>query len=593
MRFEAFWKGGRQLARHEQIVLSVVAIIVGVVVAYAAIGFRAAIGGVQWLGFGFADEAVFSQVALLPWWQIMAVPAVGGLLVGLFLQYVMPGGRPQAVAQVIEANALHNGRMSLKEGLYAAAISVTSLGAGASAGREGPMVHFGASIASSVAERLHLSASLSRTILGCGVAAAVAASFNAPIAGVFFALEVVIGHYALSAFAPVVIASVAATVICRAHLGEQPAFILPAFEMGSLWEYPAFLLLGAVCAVVAMLFMWSIMVADRAVTRVPTPLWTKPLVGGLLVGLVAIQFPQILGVGYEATDAALKELFPLWLLLALIVVKTAMTAVSLGCRFGGGVFSPSLFIGAMTGGAFGIIAASVFPELAADGGVYAIVGMSAVAAAVLGAPMSTILIVFELTGDYSITIAVMVATSTATVIVQQVLGRSFFHWQLANRGLDLRGGRARHLLQALVVRQVIAGGYQLIDEETSLGEIKLAFRKRPDDALLVVGEGKRLTGAIALTELNQVAFDPGLEDLLTAHDIARPDPSTVTADDSLEDALAQMEGLGEDFLVVVDDAEAKRVTGVIYHTAVLRALNRALLEAQAEEHDEFRRRAEP
>ena len=278
-------------------------------------------------------------------------------------------------------------------------VSAASLGVGASAGREGPMVHLGASLASALAHRLELSPNLSRTILGCGVAAAVAASFKAPIAGVFFALEVVIGHYALSTFAPVVVASVAGTVISHIHLGELPAFILPAYEIVSAWEFPAFFLLGGVSAVIAMIFMWSIIVADDVVERVPVPGWLKPAAGGLVVGAVAIAFPQILGVGYGATDAALKELIPLTLLIALIALKVVMTAVSLGCRFGGGVFSPPLFIGAMTGGAFGIIATGVFPELAAHHGAYAMVGMSAVAAAVLGAPISTILIVFELTGD--------------------------------------------------------------------------------------------------------------------------------------------------------------------------------------------------
>jgi len=585
MALNALPKAWHRIARHDQVVLSILAVVVGVVVAYAAILFRLAIAGVQFAGFGFADESVHQKAALLPWWQILLVPTVGGLCVGLFLKYVMPGGRPQGVAHVIEASALRGGRMSLKDGIGAAIVSAFSLGVGASAGREGPMVHFGASLAATVAGFLKLNQNLSRTILGCGVAAAVSASFNAPIAGVFFALEVVVGHYALSAFAPVVVASVAGTIVAQIHLGELPAFVLPPSQIVSFLEFPAFLLLGVVAAVVAMIFMWSIMVADHVVGEIKVPEWLKPAAGGLVVGAVAIQFPHILGVGYSATDAALRELFPLGLLILLIVLKTAMTAVSLGCRFGGGVFSPSLYLGAMTGGAFGLIAAMIFPDLASSQGVYSLVGMSAVAAAVLGAPISTILIVFEMTGDYKVAIAGMVATATASVIVHQVLGKSLFHWQLERRGLKLRGGRARHLLQALAVRHVMSEDFHLVPESTTIGGLKRMIRGLPTGEFVVTDAENRLIGTFAFDDLREVAFDPAVDQLVNARDIAHENAPVVTPDDDLEQVLRTMEFAGEDHLAVVEDLEESRVIGIVRHRDVLRALNQALLEAQAEEHD--------
>jgi CIC family chloride channel protein len=577
-----------RLSHHEQVVLSLLAVVVGIVVAYAAIGFRLAIGGVQWLGFGFTTEIVFEKAALLPWWQLLLVPTLGGLAIGLFLEYVMPGRRPQGVSHVIEANALKGGRMDLKEGFAAAAVSAASIGVGASVGREGPVVHFGAAIASNVAYRLRLSQGLSRTILGCGVAAAVSASFNAPIAGVFFALEVVIGHYALSAFTPVVIASVAGTVIARIHLGEAPAFIVPAQQIASFLEFPAFLLLGIVSAGIAMIFMWSIIYADHVVGRIRMPEWLKPATGGLLIGAVAIEFPHVLGVGYGVTDAALKHALTLELLLALLVLKTAATAVSLGCRFGGGVFSPSLFVGAMTGGAFGLIAAKIFPELASEQGAYSLIGMSAVAAAVLGAPMSTILIVFELTGDYKTTIAVMVATATASIIVQQALGKSFFHWQLEQRGLNLRGGRARHLLQTLTVRNVMTAEFNLVAESRTIGQIKAMMADLQPGEFIVTDAGGRLVGTFGFADLKEIAFDPALDELVNARDVAHERSPVVTPDEDLERALRLMEVAHEDQLAVVEDLDDQRVVGIVYHKDVLRALNHALLEAQAEEHDERR-----
>ncbi|MDP7547718.1 MAG: chloride channel protein, partial [Alphaproteobacteria bacterium] len=406
--------------------------------------------------------------------------------------------------------------------------------------------------------------------------------------GVFFALEVIVGHYALSAFAPVVIASVAGTVICRAHLGEQPAFLLPQFGVNSAWEFPAFMVLGAVCAVIAIIFMWSIFYAERVVDSLPIPPWLKPAAGGLAVGAIAVEFPHILGVGYEATDAALNELLPLWLLICLIVLKTAATAISLGCRFGGGVFSPSLYVGAMTGGAFGIIAASVFPDLAASHGAYAIVGMSALAAATLGAPISTILIVFELTGDYQITVAVMLATSIATVIVQQAQGRSFFHWQLENRGLNLRGGRARHLLQTLTVRDVLAKDFDKIPERTSIAEIKTMFSRLPHGTFVVVDGDDKLVGTISFADLKHIAFDSNLDSLINARDVAHTQAPAPALDDTLEEVLAVMDVSGEEHLAVVAAAGDRSVMGIVHHGDVLRAYNRALLQAQAEEHDEAR-----
>jgi len=581
----ARWRG---FIRNDQFVMAVVAVVTGVVVAYAAILFRLGIGGVQWLGFGFSDESVMTKVAALPWWQVLLVPTAGGLAVGLLLHFLMPGRRPQGVANVIEAMALRNGRMDLKDGLSAALVSVCSLGAGASAGREGPVVHLGASIASAVAQRLGLSPNLARTLLGCGVAAAVSASFNAPIAGVFFALEVIVGHYALSAFAPVVIASVAGTVVTRIHLGSLPAFDLPPFAIVSLWEFPAFVLLGLLCALIAAVFMWSAFFAERIADRVDAPIWLRPAVGGLLVGTIAIGFPHVLGVGYEATDAALREALPLWLLLALIPLKTLATAITLGARFGGGVFSPSLYLGAMTGVAFGIIAAWVFPDQAATAGAYGIVGMGALAAAVLGAPISTILIVFELTGDFKMTIAVMVATSIATVVVQQLVGRSFFHWQLENRGLNLKGGRARHLLQTLTVRDVLAQDYERVPQETSVRQIKSMFQRLPHWTFVVVDAEERYVGTLSFADLKHIAFDSDLDHLVNARDIAHSHAPMLLPDETLEGALAVMDVSGEEHLAVIDNRQNRRVIGVIHHKDVLRAYNRALLEAQAEEHDEVR-----
>ena len=361
---------GLWFARNEQLVLSILAAIIGVVVAYGAIGFLSLITLLQELTFTtdltFASilERIYLFSSNLPWWHVMLVPTVGGFLIGLFLKFVMPGGQAQGVAQVIEAGALRGGHIGLDRGLAAATVSAATLGFGASAGREGPMIHLGGAVESFVARHLRLSPQQSQTLLGCGVAAGIAASFNAPIAGVIFALEVVLRHYALSAFSPVVIAAVAGTVISRIHLGDFPAFIVPPFTVGSFWEFPAYVLLGFLAAGVAMLFMATTMLTQDAAKRLPIPAWLHPTLGGLVVGAIAVFYPQVLGVGYETTDSLLQGNLAMVLMITLVVAKLIATAVTLGSGFGGGVFSPSLFLGAAVGATFGTIAAIPFPELA-------------------------------------------------------------------------------------------------------------------------------------------------------------------------------------------------------------------------------------
>ncbi|MCK4939741.1 MAG: chloride channel protein, partial [Rhodospirillaceae bacterium] len=383
----------RSVIGNDQLILAVLAFVVGVLSGGAVIGFREGISFFQDAFFGTSSERLFLHLAGLQWWQIVWPPVVGGLVVGILVRIGLPENRPQGVADVIEANALNGGRMSLGDGLRAAVVSAISIGSGASVGREGPAVHLGAALAASIAKRLKLTRSISRTLLGCGVAAAVAGSFNAPIAGALFANEVVIGHYALKAFAPVVIASVTGTAISRAYFGDFPAFALPPHAITSYLEFPAFIILGVVAGLVASALVRGIIRAQDLSEKIPLPSWLRPGIGGLAVGLMAVWLPQIIGVGYGATEQALIGNFTLTVLLLVLVGKVVATAISLGFGFGGGIFSPSLVIGAVLGGAYGIIASGIFPDIGADIGAYSLIGMGAVAAATLGAPISTALII--------------------------------------------------------------------------------------------------------------------------------------------------------------------------------------------------------
>lgn len=447
----------REFWQSRQPIIWIVALFIGLIVSLGAAGFRGLIGATQLLWLGDMSERVAEAARQLDWWWIVLTPAAGGLFVGLILHFFMPQSRIYGVPDVIEARALGLRRLNLRTGLLSTFLSGVSLGAGASAGREGPVVFLGATLATSLGRRLRFGAKAGRIFLGCGVAAAISASFNAPIAGVLFAHEVILGHYALSAFVPMVISSVIAAVVSQLIFGDVTAFALPGYEIISYLEFPGFALLGVVCAGVAIIFQFAIIFTDRMARSVNLPIWARPMLGGLLVGLIGVQVPEVLGVGYDATDAALKGQLGLWFLLLLLVAKTAATAITIASRFGGGMFSPTIYLGAVTGAAYGLIAASVFPDLASSPGLYAILGMGAVAGAVLGAPISTVMIAFELTGGYEVSLALLLTVSIASALHLAVHGRSVFLWQLKSRGIMLEGGPHRHIARTIPVSRFMRG----------------------------------------------------------------------------------------------------------------------------------------
>lgn len=576
---------GRRLLAHEQVLLFALSLMIGAAAGAGGIAFYEGIYLFQGLFYGSSSPLLVSAVKAMPWWAVIAAPAVGGLGVGLFLRYAMPGRRPVGVADVIEASALRAGHMSLRAGLAGALANAASIGAGASAGREGPVVHFGATLGGWLAHRLGLGRTLSRTLLGCGVAAAIAASFNAPIAGVFFALEVVIGHYALSAFAPVVLSAVIGTIISRMWFGEHPAFVVPSHEIVSFLEVPAFALLGVACAGQAIVLMRSVDVVGRTMARLPVPVWVRPAIAGALVGVIGLAAPEVLGVGYEATDIAIRGGFTFDVLLVLVVAKTAATAISLGGGFGGGVFSPALFLGAMLGGLFGLVAQIPFPDLHSGIGAYTLIGMGAVSAAVLAAPISTILIVFELTNDYHLTIAVMIATVVSTAITRALHGYSFFTWQLALRNIELHGGHEVAVLRDLRVRDVMRTDHVTISADAGIHDIRARLVRAPMGELFEVSPEGRLVGIITLADIGEQAFDLDCGDV-RADEVARHDPPILTPADSLETARGMFARYEEGLLPVVDNAQHRHLVGCIDERDLMRAYNRTLERLRREEHGE-------
>lgn len=522
-----------------------IALAIGIAAGFAALLFRRGIDALQALAYSARDMAhVHSAAQALPWYWVLVVPILGGLIVGFILHRFTPDGRVRSVSDVIEGAALQEGRVEGREGLASAAASIITLGTGGSSGREGPVVHLAGVISSWVSNRINADGITGRDLLGCAVAAAVSASFNAPIAGALFALEVVLRHFALHAFAPIVIASVAGTVINRLEFGDVTEFTLPVASALEFYvELPAFLILGLVCGLVATALMHAILFAEDMASyvqmRTRMPRWLRPAVSGALLGLLAIWFPHIIGVGYETTSLALTGQLVLHEAMIFAVLKVVAVSITLGGRMGGGVFSPSLMVGALTGLSFGLIATGLFPEVSGSTTIYALAGMGAVAAAVLGAPISTTLIVFELTGDWQTGLAVMVAVSMSTALGSNLVRRSFFLTQLERRGVQVAAGPQAYLLSMYLVSNVMRP--------------KGAERAAPEERCWeLIGDGVYVDGSA-----------------------------------TLEAAMAVFERTAVPFVPVVTlkgEGEPPDLLGALFHVDALKTYNRALAAVSREEH---------
>jgi len=521
-----------------------IALGVGIAAGFAALGFRKGVVALQsWL-YGTEDVHFLHTFATtLPWYWILGLPIVGGLVVGLILHRFTPDGRVRSVADVIEGAALRDGRVETRAGVASMFASLITLSSGGSTGREGPVVHLAGVISTLVCRKINADGITGRDLLGCAVAAAVSASFNAPIAGALFALEVVLRHFAVHAFAPIVIASVAGTVINRIEFGGVAEFLVATpGELQFYVELPAFLLLGLLCGAVAALVMvslfWAEDLGNHLQARTGIPRWLRPAIAGALLGGMAIWYPHIIGVGYETTVRALKGDMVLNEVIVFTVLKTIAFAITFGGRMGGGVFSPSLMIGALTGLAFGLIATAILPDVSGGSTLYAFAGMGAVAAAVLGAPISTTMIVFELTGDWQIGIAVMVAVSMSTALASRLVDRSFFLSQLERRNIHLAAGPQAYLLAMFRAGAVM----------------------RP------TGDGK--------------SPDPEECAKLVAEGLC------IEASATLEAAMPVFDRAGVAFLPVVirEEGAEPQVVGTLFHIDALKAYNRALAAQAAEEH---------
>jgi CIC family chloride channel protein len=570
----------RNAFRNRNISHLLMAILIGALSGYGAVLFKFVLKSMQWLFYHHSGEFLdFAHE--IPTWMKIVMPAAGGLVVGLVVHFFAREAKGHGVPEVMQAIALRAGVIRKRVAAAKIFASAVTIGSGGSVGREGPMVQIGASIGSSVGQLLKVPTIHMKTMIGCGAAAGIAATFNAPIAGVLFALEIIVGDWGMTSFSPVVLSSVTATTISRYYFGDFPAFVIPDYNVVSLWEFCLYPFLGVVSGLVALSFtktLYAFEDASDAARMIPE--WLKPAIGGAALGVVIIFFPAAFGVGYGPMNLSLTNNMGFWMLFALIWIKILASAITLGSGGSGGIFAPSLFIGAMAGGAFGALVHGAFPEITATPGAYALVAMGGVVAGTTYAPITAILIIFEMTGTYSIILPLMLTCITATVLNSTISRGSIYTTKLLRRGIDIEGGRERHILRHMLVKEVMTDTVVTVPESATLERILWVFKTENAPYLHVIDEQGQLTGIISFRDIRPVLYEQDLLQLVIAKDLATTELETVTMDDTLQDALDKLTSRGVSQLPVLESATSRRLSGTLTEHALNTAYSQQLLRKE-------------
>jgi CIC family chloride channel protein len=566
-----------ELRTNEHTIMAALAFAVGLAGGFGAVGFRYLINFFQTLAYGSSDELLHVVLAL-PWYLKVWVPAAGGLVVGPLVYFFAREAKGHGVPEVMEAVALKGGVIRKRVVVVKSLASAISISTGGSVGREGPIVQIGSAIGSTLGQMLKVSQDRMRTLVGCGAAAGIAATFNAPIAGSMFALEVILGDFGLATFSPIVISSVVATAVSRAFLGDIPAFIVPAYELVSVWEFPMYMALGLFCAVVGVTFTKVLYKVEDLFDDFKFPEYLKAIIGGVILGAAGLYFPEVLGVGYGGIDLALGQQLAWYLLLLLIVVKIMATSITIGSGGSGGIFAPSLFLGAMAGGFFGAVVNIWFPAVTASPGAYSIVGMGALVSATTHGPLAAMLILFEMTGNYKIILPMMLSCILSTIFAGMLMKDSIYTLKLARRGVDIREGKEVNVLKSMFVRDVMSHHVETISESSAVVEMAEFISKSKYNSFPVLNAAGKLTGILSFNDYSEAMFDEDLKDLVVAKDLASENVTTVSADEDLYTALGKISRKDFSTMPVVSPDDPTELVGIVTRRDIIGAYEKAVLK---------------
>ncbi len=599
------------LAPREGLILLVMAVLVGVSTGIAAVFFIRLIAFIQTFFYGGAEQILpaFGRV-----WLVL-VPVTGGLLVGPIIAKFAQEAKGHGVPEVMQALILRGGRIRPRVALAKIVASALCIGTGGSAGREGPIVQVGSALGSSIGQWLHLSDERIKNLVACGAAAGIAATFNAPIAGVVFSIEVLLSELQVAVFGNVVVSAVAASIVSRIFLGSRPAFEIPGYVMHSPWEIILYIFLGLLAAFVGVLFIRMLYFTEDAFDRLAVPLWIKPAIGALLLGILAYcypyvgtisyispddmalglplteNYPHIFGSGFLFLEEVLQGKAPFFLLFLLVFLKPLATSFTLGSGNSGGVFAPSLFTGAMLGGTFGYVAMHLFPHLTIEIGAYALVGMAAVFSAAARAPLTSMLIVFEMSNDYRLILPLMAAGMVASTFAQWLHSESIYSLKLSKRGIHFDQGRDMDIMQTVQVEEVMNKSPITMQREQTVAELFAAFQETHLGGFPVLNSNKELYGMVTMQDMERTIQDiertlhrkeVNLRDL-KIWDVATPEPVTVFPDEPIWSAIKKMAPRDLARLPVVARNNPKQFMGLISRSDIVRAYNVGLMRKQKDQ----------
>lgn len=585
-----------KLESHERLMITILALLIGVIGGYGAILFRMVIHFIEELSFN-THEKILAVIGSVEWWRRFIPPVIGLSLVAPLVHWLAKEAKGHGVPEVMEAVALHGGIIRVRVVFVKLLASAMCIGTGGSVGREGPIVQIGSAAGSVLGQLTNASRRRIRILVGCGAAAGLAATFNAPIAGVLFSLEILLGEYGTMTLSPIVISSVIATVVSRSYLGNHPAFIIPpeltTFQMASLWEIGTFLLLGLVAGVLGVLFSRSVYFAEDIFDGIKLPVWVKGFIGSLFVAMILVFVPNVGGVGYDTIEGLMRvdihTIVPpqavttlvanAWLVvLILFVAKLLATSLTLGLGGSGGIFAPSLFLGASAGYLFGTIFNAVMPGAVSSPAAYALVGMGAMVAGATHAPMTSIIILFEMTNDYKIILPLMLACILSTLISTRLDPESIYTRKLARRGVKIRSGRDESVLSGINVGQIMNPNFQTIPQRARYFDIVRQVTTGRQIYFPVVNDEERMIGILGFHDLREHLFDEQLQHLVIALDLAVTDVITLTPKDSLLVAFEKFNIKDIEQMPVVDPIDQQRVVGVISRRDLLDAYNKEVLK---------------
>ncbi len=546
--------------------LLVIAALIGLGTGFAAIGFKKLIGFFHMVFFSGGEKLLINSLSN---YYITLIPALGGLLVGPIIYFLAREAKGHGVPEVMAAIAEKEGILRPRVVLVKAFASAITIGSGGSAGREGPIVQVSAAIGSTVGQILKMPPSILKTLVACGAAGGISATFNAPIGGVLFAQEVILGEFATSNFILIVISSVISAMISRAFWSDNPAFMVPVYELVSPTELLFYLVLGILAGVIAVLFIKFLYKTEDIFDSINiVPEYIKPVIGGLLIGSIGLYFPQIFGVGYETVEEVLKNNIPWILAFLLLFVKLAATSLTIGSGGSGGVFAPSLFMGSMLGGSFGYLIHTYFPTITAPAGAYALVGMGGVFAGVAQAPITGIIMLFEMTGDYKVVLPLMMVCVISSLVARGLHSDTIYTEKLSRRGLNVRQKEKVDIMANMPVSQVMTTSVVTLDAGMELNSARDIILQNAHTGYPVISQGL-LVGIVTYEDVLK-GLKSGQEKLSLGQ-LVTNNLITVTPNCNIRTVMDKMARGDVGRLLVVDPQEPRKLLGIISRSDIINA----------------------